>query len=136
MIARAAFALFVFVLATAPLTATAQEISSATQPRLEDHISRVLREHMMACWRMPVDTPDYARLTATVEFDLKQDGTLDGAPRVTSPRNYMFDRPMREAVEAAMRAVRICAPYPFANDPITADRYDAWDKLEMTFRAP
>jgi hypothetical protein len=134
MIARAAFILSLAI-ATAPRAAWAQE-GAPSLPSVQDHVSHVLREHMRTCWQMPPDTPDSARLVVTVEFDLNEDGSLDGAPRVTSPRNYAFDRPMRRAVKRALRAVRTCAPYPFAHDPITVGHYDTWDELEITFRRP
>lgn len=83
---------------------------------------------------MPTDLPEPERLVVTVAFELHEDGTLRGTPRVVSPSNYLFDPPVRTAVERALHAIGSCAPYPFADDPILREHYDHWDELEMTFR--
>jgi hypothetical protein len=80
-------------------------------------INAVGRSHLRDCWRMPIDLPDPDRLVVTVEFELNRNGTLNGQPRVTNPRNYTYDPAMRAAAEAALRAVRQCDPYPFPDDP-------------------
>lgn len=101
---------------------------------LEDRARALVRAHLRRCWRMPIDLPDPDRLVVTVEFDVNRNGTLNGQPRVTSPRNYAFDPPMRTAVEAALRAVRQCDPYPFPDDPVVGEYYDIWRTNEYTFR--
>ena len=101
---------------------------------LEDRARALARAHLRRCWRMPVDLPDPDRLIVTIEFDINRNGTLNGQPRVTSPRNYSFDPAMRVAVDAALRAVRVCDPYPFPDDPIVGDHYDIWRQTEFTFR--
>jgi hypothetical protein len=82
---------------------------------------------------MPIDLPDPERLVVTVEFDLNRNGTLNGQPRVTNPRNYTFDPYMRVAAENALRAVRQCDPFPFADDPVLRDHYELWREPEVTF---
>lgn len=101
---------------------------------LEDRARALARAHLRRCWRMPVDLPDPDRLIVTVAFDLNRNGTLNGQPRVTAPRNYAFDPAMRTAVDAALRAVRVCDPYPFPDDPIVGEHYDIWRQTEFTFR--
>jgi hypothetical protein len=101
---------------------------------LEDRVRALAQAHLRRCWRMPIDLPDPDRLVVTVEFDLNRNGTLNGQPRVTSPRNYTFDPAMRTAVEAAVRAVRLCDPYPFADDPVVGEHYNIWRRTEYTFR--
>lgn len=103
---------------------------------LEDRVRALTRAHLMRCWRMPVDLPDPDRLVITVQFELNRNGSLNGQPRVTSPRNYTFDPAMRTAAEAALRAVRTCDPYPFPDDPVVGDHYQTWGRLEFTFRPP
>jgi hypothetical protein len=83
---------------------------------------------------MPIDLPDPDRLVVVVEFDLNRNGTLNGQPRVTSPRNYSFDAPMRTAVDAAVRAVRACDPYPLPDDPVVGEHYEIWRNQVYTFR--
>jgi hypothetical protein len=41
---------------------------------------------------------------------------------------------MRVAVESALRAIRTCDPYPFADDPIVGEHYQLWREMEYTFR--
>jgi len=101
---------------------------------LEDRARALARAHLRRCWRMPIDLPDPDRLVVTVEFDLNRNGTLNGQPRVTNPRNSTFDPAMRAAVEAAVRAVRVCDPYPFPDDPVVGEHYDVWRQTEFTFR--
>ncbi|MGE0595812.1 MAG: cell envelope integrity protein TolA [Hyphomonadaceae bacterium] len=101
---------------------------------LEDRARALARAHLRRCWRMPVDLPDPDRLVVTVEFSLNRNGTLNGQPRVTSPRNYTFDPAMRTAAEAALRAVRQCDPYPFPDDPVVGEHFDIWRETEFTFR--
>jgi hypothetical protein len=113
-----------------------QRGSIARLPTVEERAQDVLREHMRSCWQMPIDLPDPDRLIVTLQFALNEDGTLRGQPRVVQPRSYMFDRPMRTAIERAITAVRQCSPYPFAADPMLANRYDVWDEFELVFRAP
>ena len=101
---------------------------------LEDRVRALARAHLRRCWRMPIDLPEPERLIVTLEFRLNRNGTLAGQPVVTSPRNYTFDPAMRTAVEAAVRAVRMCDPYPFADDPVVGDHYEIWRETEFTFR--
>lgn len=101
---------------------------------LQDRVRALARAHLRRCWRMPIDLPDPDRLVVTVQFDLNRNGTLNGQPVVVSPRNYTFDPDMRTAVEAALRAVRTCDPYPFADDPVVGDHYEIWRQTEFTFR--
>ncbi|UPT62065.1 MAG: hypothetical protein M0D54_17060 [Hyphomonadaceae bacterium JAD_PAG50586_4] len=101
---------------------------------LEDRARALARAHLRRCWRMPADLPDPDRLVVTVEFDLNRNGTLNGQPRVTNPRNSTFDPAMRTAVEAALRAVHTCDPFPFADDPVVGERYDVWRRQVYTFR--
>jgi hypothetical protein len=101
---------------------------------IEDRARALIRAHMRRCWRMPIDLPDPDRLVVTVEFEINRNGTLNGQPRVTSPRNYTFDAPMRTAVDAAVRAVRACDPYPLPDDPVVGEHYEIWRTQVYTFR--
>lgn len=101
---------------------------------MEDRARALARAHLRRCWRMPIDLPEPDRLVVTIEFDINRNGTLNGQPRVTNPRNYTFDPAMRAAVEAAVRAVRVCDPYPFPDDPVVGEHYDIWRRTEFTFR--
>jgi hypothetical protein len=103
---------------------------------IEDRARALIRAHMRRCWRMPIDLPDPDRLVVVVEFEINRNGTLNGQPRVTTPRagSYTFDPPMRTAVEAAVRAVRSCDPYPLPDDPVVGEHYEIWRTQVYTFR--
>jgi outer membrane biosynthesis protein TonB len=109
-------------------------LGTAERASLEDRARSIMAAQMRRCWRTPVDLPDPERLVVTVEFDLNRNGTLNGQPRVTSPRNATFDPVMRTAIEAALRAVRQCDPYPFPDDPALGQHYDVWARQEFAFR--
>jgi outer membrane biosynthesis protein TonB len=109
-------------------------LGTAEVAALEDRARALARAHLRRCWRMPIDLPEPDRLVVTVEFDINRNGTLNGQPRVVSPRNYTFDPAMRTAVEAALRAVRVCDPYPFPDDPVVGEHYEIWRETEFTFR--
>ncbi len=101
---------------------------------LQDRARALARAHLTRCWRMPIDLPDPDRLVVTVQFDLNRNGTLNGQPVVTNPRNYTFDSDMRVAAEAALRAVRTCDFSFFSDDPVVGDHYEIWRRTEFTFR--
>jgi hypothetical protein len=109
-------------------------LGTAEVVAVEDRARSLIRAHMRRCWRMPIDLPDPDRLVVTVEFEINRNGTLNGQPRVTAPRNYSFDAPMRTAVEAAVRAVRSCDPYPLPDDPVVGEHYEIWRTQVYTFR--
>lgn len=111
-------------------------LGTAEVAAMEDRVRALVQRHLMRCWRMPIDLPEPDRLVVTVEFELDRHGNLRGQPRVTNPRNYTFDPPMRTAAEAALRAVRTCDPYPFPDDPVVGQYFETWDQLEFTFRPP
>ncbi len=119
---------------TADRTQEGAGLGTAEVAALEDRARALARAHLRRCWRMPVDLPEPDRLVVTVEFELNRNGTLNGQPRVTNPRNTTFDPAMRAAVEAAVRAVRTCDPYPFPDDPVVGEHYDVWRQTEFTFR--
>jgi hypothetical protein len=109
-------------------------LGTAEAVAIEDRARAIVRSHMRRCWRMPIDLPDPDRLVVTVEFEINRNGTLNGQPRVTNPRNYSFDAPMRTAVDAAVRAIRACDPYPLPDDPVVGDHYEIWRTQVYTFR--
>jgi hypothetical protein len=100
---------------------------------LEARAAALVQAHLRRCWRMPSDLPEPERLVVVVEFDVNRNGSLNGQPRVVSPRNYTFDQPMRVAVEAAVRAVRQCDPFPFPDDPVVGEHYEIWRTNEYRF---
>lgn len=108
-------------------------LGTAEVASMEARIAALVQRHLQRCWRMPDDLPDADRLTVVVEFSLNRNGSLNGQPRVTSPRNYNFDAPMTEAVNRAVRAVRQCDPYPLPDDPIVGEHFEIWREQLVTF---
>ncbi|MFT3727995.1 MAG: hypothetical protein QM759_09250 [Terricaulis sp.] len=108
-------------------------LGTAEVASLQDRTRALLERYMVNCWRSPADLPDPDRLRVTVQFQLNRNGTLNGQPVVTNPRNYQFDPPMQEAVNRAVRAVRVCDFSFLASDPIVGPHYEVWHSLEHTF---
>jgi hypothetical protein len=111
-------------------------LGTAEVAALEDRLRALARAHISRnnCWRMPIDQAEPERLVVTIRFEINRNGTLNGQPVVVSPRNYSFDPPMRVAVDSALRAIRTCEPYPFADDPIAGEHYELWREMEYEFR--
>lgn len=111
-------------------------LGTAEVAAIEDRARALIRAHILRndCWRMPIDLPEPDRLVVTIRFDVNRNGTLNGQPRVVSPRNYTFDPHMRRAVDEALRAIRLCDPYPLADDPVVGEHYELWREMEYTFR--
>lgn len=109
---------------------------TANVAAMEDRVRALAQAHISRnqCWRMPIDLPNPETLVVTVQFDLNRNGTLRGQPRVTSPSNYTFNPAMRTAAESALRAIRLCDPWPFADDPVVGDHYEVWREMEYVFR--
>jgi hypothetical protein len=120
----------------APSNRTQQGAGPGSQDvvSLQDRARALARAHLIPCWRMPIDLPDPDRLVITVQFELNRNGTLNGQPVVTNPRNYTFDPNMRIAAEAALRAVRTCDFSFFSDDPVVGDHYEIWRQTEFAFR--
>ncbi len=111
-------------------------LGTAEVARLEDRLIAISRAHMLRnnCWRMPIDLPEPERLVVVVRFRVNRNGTLNGEPEVVSPRNTTFDPSMRTAVESARRAIRLCDPFPYPDDPTVAEHYELWRDMEYEFR--
>ena len=83
-----------------------------------------INSHVQRCWRAPADLPYPERLIVKVRIRLNADGSLAAAPELVSPRSLGgVDPATRVAAEAAMRAVRVCEPFPVA--PNRTERVNA-----------
>lgn len=94
---------------------------SVLSAREADLLKGQLNAQLKQCWRLPgggggPETP-VVRLT----WRMKPDGSLDGEPRVLQPQNSPA---FQVAAEAAMRAVRNCAPFR-----LPPDKYAAWGNI-------
>ncbi|MDX2234500.1 MAG: hypothetical protein NW200_08370 [Hyphomonadaceae bacterium] len=83
-----------------------------------------INSHVQRCWRAPADLPYPERLIVKVRIRLNADGSLAAAPELVYPRSIAgADPATRVAAEAAMRAVRVCEPFPVA--PNRTERVNA-----------
>lgn len=100
---------------------------------IESRASALVNARLRTCWRSTEDLPDAGRLIVVVAFQLNRNGALVGQPTVVSPRNYTFDPIMAEAVNRALRAVRVCDLSQIAEDPVVGPHFDIWREQEVTF---
>jgi len=90
-----------------------------------------LRTQLRPCWNAPVGAPNPELLIVQVRMFLAPNGGLAQPPQLTpeSRAAAAANAYFRTAGEAALRAVNICAPFR----GLSADRYDQWREIEMTF---
>ena len=99
-------------------TPPAQEIGPAVRSALSGAIARQLKPKWAAPQGVEAD-----QLVTVLAWDLNQDGTLAGSPRVVSQSGITdANRPQAQRhAEQAVRAVRLAAPFE-----LPADLYAAW----------
>lgn len=68
-----------------------------------------IRAQMRQCWRMPLDMAAPEKLVVQVRVRFEASGQLSAPPELVSPKSPS-DPAARAAVEAALRAVRLCNP--------------------------
>ena len=82
-------------------------LSAREQDLLKGKISAQLR----GCWRLPGGGGGIETVVVTVHWRLRPDGSLDGEPQVERPQATPV---FQIAAEAAVRAVKACAPFTLA----------------------
>lgn len=87
-----------------------------------------LQSQIYKCWNPPVGSPNAARLIVQFRIQLAKDGSVSGAPQLLATGMSASDPYMRAAVEAARRAIYVCAPYK-----LPADRYAQWKDVTFIF---
>jgi outer membrane biosynthesis protein TonB len=94
-------------------------------------LADALRAQMRECWSAPVGAPNPEELIVSVEVFLAPNGALARPPQATAAsRAAAAGNPfMRAALESALRAANICAPY--RNLP--QDQYGQWSEIMITF---
>lgn len=94
---------------------TRDQIGSGTEMTATE--TDAINSHVQRCWRAPADLPYPERLIVKVRIRLNADGSLAAPPELVSPRSVAgVDPATRVAAEAAMRAVRVCDPFPVARN--------------------
>ena len=96
--------------------------------REQDLIAGQIKAQLQRCSKMPgggggIDTP-----VVTVQWHVRQDGSLDGEPVVLEPQSTPL---FRIAAEASINAVRNCSPLD-----LPPDKYGAWSKITWDFDWP
>ena len=96
--------------------------------REQDLLKGMIKAQLLRCSKMPgggggIDTP-----VVTVQWRLKQDGSLDGEPVVLQPQNTPL---FNIAAAASVNAVRNCSPLS-----LPADKYGAWSTITWDFDWP
>lgn len=97
---------------------TATKLSMSEKKGVQDAII----EQVSQCWSPPVGAPVGESMIVHVKFTLNADGSLSGGPTVDSNDSS------RAAADAAMRAVRRCAPLK-----LPAESYDYWRQVDIRF---
>ena len=93
-------------------------------------VEAMIASQMSICWDDVIDLPNPERLNVEIRVSLNKDGTLDGDVDLVQPRRApVGDRPMRVAIERALRAARKCAPYRLPKDALSS--YDEWKDIKF-----
>jgi outer membrane biosynthesis protein TonB len=88
-----------------------------------------LRAAMQACFNPPVGAEGLDTMVVPIRVQFNPDGSLatDPIAQATPPG------PVGQALaDAALRAVRRCAPYPF----LPPEKYDSWETVTVNFSPP
>ena len=107
---------------------TANGHDTVLSAREQDLLAGMLQSQLHRCAKMPgggggIDTP-----VVTVQWRVRQDGTVDGEPVVQNPQNTPL---FKIAAEASVNAVKNCSPLS-----LPADKYASWSTITWDFDWP
>ncbi|WP_185983320.1 hypothetical protein [Aureimonas mangrovi] len=97
-----------------------------TGERLSQSELDALRGQIQRCWSPPAGVAEAGSLRISIQMSLDPSGQLQGMPQIVSGGGGSSIE--RIAGEAAVRAVRRCAPY---NLPI--EKYETWSQVQINF---
>lgn len=100
--------------------------NTGNAPRLSQNEIDALRARIQACWTVPAGAAEAKDLIVQVRILFRQDGSLQAEPMLINRGSSPY---FQVAAEAALRAVRRCAPYSF----LPVAKYEAWKDVEVTF---
>lgn len=100
--------------------------STGNAPRLSQTEIDALRARIQECWTVPAGATEAKDLVVQVRILFRPDGSLQAEPILLNHGSGPY---FQVAAEAALRAVRRCAPYNF----LPAAKYEAWKDVEVTF---
>lgn len=98
--------------------ATGGTLSASEMDALRGQISR--------CWSPPAGAAEAGSFRVSISMQLDQSGELTGMPKIVSGGGSSMAE--RAASDAAVRAVRRCAPYN-----LPAEKYDTWAEVTVNF---
>jgi hypothetical protein len=112
------------------IPANRKSVGDPTQPLTmneQDYINNVFRRAMQRCWNIDPGSKNAKDLVVNIRIVLAQDGSVTGV----SLADTTLGKPeaWRVAAESAMRAVRVCSPYP----ELTKIPYDKWRSALLVF---
>ncbi len=99
---------------------TGNDNARMTQSELD-----ALRAQISRCWNPPIGAESAEGLSVKVKVFLNRDGSVARPPKVLNTGSDPF---FRAAADSARRAVLRCQPYQ-----MPADKYDAWNEVNVTF---
>jgi colicin import membrane protein len=108
-------------------TVTAQKLS----PSLRDALVGLLQSQIERCYAAPPGAASASAVMPVLNIQFNADGTLGAEPRVVKAGPTPADRSI---AEAAMRAVRRCAPYRVPAQ--FAPYYSDWKNITAQFELP
>ena len=111
----------------APTQTVPQQSRIGAQTSLTISELDFMRQQISACWSPPVGATNAADLRVTMMIWLNRDGSLSRAPQVKGS-NFVLSPYQQAAQEAALRAVRRCAPYR-----LPVEKYASWREIELNF---
>lgn len=111
----------------APSQQAPQQSRIGAQTSLSISELDALRQQISACWSPPVGATNAADLVVTLMIWLNPDGSLARAPQVKGGA-FALSSYQRAAQDAALRAVRRCAPYR-----LPVNKYASWREIELRF---
>lgn len=105
---------------------TATGSDTVLSAREQDLLKGLLKQQLNGCWRPPGTGGGEEVPVVELHWELNPDGTLAGEPRVTSAPSTVAGQVYSEA---ALRAVRMCAPFH-----LPPDKYESgWKFIDWTF---
>jgi len=92
-------------------------------------VAAYLSDKLAGCWTIPVGD-GFVNTITRVQISLNRDGSLAGPPKIlnpaTEPQGKMFNH-------SAVRSIVRCAP--FTELAASADSYESWREIVVTFDA-
>jgi colicin import membrane protein len=110
---------------TGPTAGAREGTDSVLSVREQDILKGQISAQLRGCWKLPGGGGGIETTVVTIKWHLNLDGSLDGEPTV---EQTMTGPVFQIAAEAAIRAVKTCAPFT-----LPPDKYAAWKTITWDF---